>query len=56
MEMVAGLSLPPGRWAELRPRLAVLLADFDELKALESAELEPMPAFRVERGESDAGD
>jgi hypothetical protein len=56
MEQVTGLSLSSERWAELRPRLAVLLADFDELKTLETTELEPMPAFRVERGESDVGD
>jgi hypothetical protein len=53
MEMVAGPSLPPGRWEELRQRLMVLLADFDELKALESAALEPLPAFRVEREDGD---
>ena len=56
MDQVAGLTFPPGRWDELRPRLLTLLADFDELKAIESLEMEPMPAFRVEREDSDARD
>ena len=51
-----GDHLPPGRWEELRPRLATLLADFDELKKLESPEMEPMPAFRVEQDDDDARD
>ena len=51
-----GSQLPPGRWEELRPRLATLLADFDKLKKLESPEMEPMPAFRVEQDDDDARD
>jgi hypothetical protein len=56
MEHVSGLTLPPGRWEELQPRLLTLLADFDELKAIESPELEPMPSFRIEREAGDARD
>jgi hypothetical protein len=52
----AGSHLPPGRWEELRPRLAALVADFDELKKLESLELEPMPAFRIEQDDDDGRD
>lgn len=48
-----GALRPPGRWEELRPRLAALLADFDQLNALESTELEPLPAFRVDRETGD---
>lgn len=54
-ESARGL-LPPGRWEELRPRLATLLADFDELKKLESQAMEPMPAFRVDQEDDDARD
>ncbi len=52
----AGNHLPPGRWEELRPRLATLLADFDELKKLESPAMEPMPAYRVVGEENDVRD
>ena len=51
-----GIQLPSARWEELRPRLATLLADFDKLKKLESPEMEPMPAFRVEQDDDDARD
>ncbi|MFN8591948.1 MAG: hypothetical protein U0031_10865 [Thermomicrobiales bacterium] len=40
-----GMAIPPERWAELQPRLAALLADFDELKSMEREDLEPAPAF-----------
>lgn len=42
-----GAGLPPGRLDELQPRLQALLADFAHLVELETAELEPLPAFVV---------
>ena len=42
-----GAGLPPGRLEALRPRLQALLDDFAHLVELESAELEPLPAFDV---------
>jgi hypothetical protein len=42
-----GLELPPGRLEELEPRLSALLADFAQLEALETPELEPLPAFGI---------
>lgn len=42
-----GAGLPPGRLDELAPRLQALLADFAHLVELETAELEPLPAFDV---------
>lgn len=44
---LTGAGLPPGRLAELAPRLQALLADFANLVELETAELEPLPAFDV---------
>lgn len=40
-----GAGLPPGRLEELQPRLRALLTDFAHLAELETAELEPLPAF-----------
>jgi hypothetical protein len=42
-----GVDLPPGRLAELQPRLQALLADFAYLQELEAADLEPLPALVV---------
>jgi hypothetical protein len=42
-----GTGLPPGRLEALQPRLQALLADFAHLAELETADLEPMPAFVV---------
>jgi hypothetical protein len=47
---IIGAGLPPGRLEELRPRLEALLADFAHLVELETAELEPLPAFDVTHG------
>lgn len=44
---LTGTGLPPGRLDELAPRLQALLADFAHLVELETAELEPLPAFDV---------
>ncbi len=48
-----GAGLPPGRLEELQPRLRALLADFAHLVALETADLEPLPAFFVARAAGD---
>jgi hypothetical protein len=48
--------LPPSRLEELTPRLEALLADFAHLEALESLELEPLPAFIVPLQDDDGGD
>ena len=44
---LTAVGLPPGRLEELQPRLQALLADFAHLAELETAGLEPLPAFVV---------
>lgn len=48
-----GVDLPPGRFAELQPRLQALLADFAQLAELETPDLEPLPAYVVAQALSD---
>ena len=50
---LTGAGLPPGRLEELQPRLQALLADFAHLVELETADLEPLPAFFVAQAAGD---
>lgn len=50
---IPGAKFPPGRLEELSPRLQALLADFAHLVELETAELEPLPAFDVTHATGD---
>ena len=50
---LSGAGLPPGRLDELQPRLHALLADFAHLAELETADLEPTPAYVVAQATGD---